>query len=190
VLTIEGCNDEGVNAGAVMSLDEGRTTAAFPRLAGPWYWAATDAVGGGGVTPGRWYVAVYRAGIVYTRVRHSKLMRTDDDGQSWETVFEENMGEPYQGTAKPVDFPSRLAYNPQRPDDVFAVFERYEPNGDRGKEMMPTGFAIRMSHDAGANWTDLGAQNLSPVNDLAVGVDGRFLYAATSKGVYRLAIPQ
>lgn len=190
VLTVEGCNDRGMNAAAMMSPDEGRTIASFPPLGGPLYWAASAAIGGQGTGPDRWWVSVYRPGIEYTRIRHSKLMRTDDGGASWITLFEENMGEPYKGTAQPVDFVRRLAYNPGRPDEVFAEFEHYEPNGDRSREMRPTGYAIRMSLDAGATWTDLGAQGLPPRYALAVGADGRYLFAATVKGVYRLALPR
>jgi hypothetical protein len=43
-------------------------------------------------------------------------MRTDD-GETWTTVYEDHGGEPDKNTARPVDFVTRLAYNPQRPDD-------------------------------------------------------------------------
>ena len=188
VLTIEGCNDRGMNPAATISPDEGRTSSPFPDLGYP-PWAATDAVGGGGVKPERWYVAVYRPGIVYSRIRHSKLVRTDDDGESWTTVFEEESGDPYKNP-RPVDFVSHVAYNPQHPDDVFAVFERYEPTAENNREPKLSGFTIRMSRDAGATWSALGANGLPSVHSLQVGIDGRYLFASTPKGVYRLVLAQ
>ena len=47
-----------------------------------------------------------------------------------------------------------------------------------------------MSRDAGATWSELGARDLPKVSGLAVGIDGRYLYARTQKGVYRLALPE
>jgi hypothetical protein len=189
VLTIEGCNDRGMNPASQISLDEGRTTSPFPPLGGPVYWAADEAVGGRGVNPDRWYVSIFKPGIVYSRIRHSKLMRSDD-GETWTTVFEDHGGEPDKQTGRPMDFISQLAYNPNRPDDVFAVFRRYEPSQERLKGHDVVGFSVRMSRDGGLTWQDLGAPDPQSVNDLAVGVDARYLYAATAKGVYRIALPQ
>ena len=188
LLTVEGCISTG-DPISYMSYDEGRTSSYFPaidRLS----WASGPTVGGGGVSPGRWYAVVYRAGVLYNRIRHSRLMRSDDDGASWTTVFEEGSGEPYKGTAIPVDYVARLAYDPRHPDDVFAVFEHYVPDSDRYKELKPRSFTVRRSRDAGATWSELGARDLPEVSGLAVGVDGRYLYARTPKGVYRMALSQ
>jgi len=89
-----------------------------------------------------------------------------------------------------MDFVSTLTYDPQHPDDVFAVFERYEPNADRYEELKPKGFTVRMSRDAGVTWSELGARELPSAFRLAVGVDGHYLYASTRTGVYRLALGQ
>jgi hypothetical protein len=45
-----------------------------------------------------------------------------------------------------------------------------------------------MSRDAGATWSELGARALPKVTGLAVGIDGRYLFARTRSGVYRLAL--
>jgi hypothetical protein len=188
LLTIEGCISTN-DPISYMSYDEGRTSEYFPKI--DWrLWASGPTVGGRGVDPGRWYAVVYRLGVQYNRIRHSKLLRSDDDGASWTTVFEENSGEPYKGTAIPVDFVARLAYDPRQPDDVFAVFERYVPDGDAHGARRPRSFTVRRSRDAGATWSELGARDLPEVYGLAVGVDGRYLYARTSKGVYRIALSQ
>jgi hypothetical protein len=102
-------------------------------------------------------------------------------------VFEDDSGDPYKNP-RPADFISRLTYDPQHPDNVFAVFERYEPSSVPSQEPKAAGFTVRVSHDGGATWTDLGADGLPKVNDLAVGVDGRYLFAATGQGVYRLSL--
>jgi hypothetical protein len=187
LLTIQGCTVRGDPA-SMMSTDEGRTSSPFPNLGYP-SWAANAAVGGRGVNPGRWYVSLFRPNILYTRIRHSKVMRTDDDGATWTTIYEDDSGEPYK-SPKPVDFVSLLTYDPRRPDDLFAVFEHYEPSRDRFEELKPRGFTVKMSRDAGATWCEVGARDLPKVSSLAVDVDGRFLYAATAEGVYRLALNQ
>ena len=90
---------------------------------------------GGGSRP------LVRLAVPLQRALHPGLpleaVRTDDDGASWTTVFEEDSGEPYSKTRKAVDFVGKLTYDPRRPDYVFAVFERYEPNADRYKETDP-----------------------------------------------------
>ena len=39
-----------------------------------------------------------------------------------------------------------------------------------------------------ATWSDLGRQDIGAVSDLALGVDGRNLYAATDQGLWRLPL--
>jgi hypothetical protein len=41
----------------------------------------------------------------------------------------------------------------------------------------------------GTSWQRLGGSDLGVVNDVAVGIDGRNLYAATTAGVWRLHLP-
>jgi hypothetical protein len=40
------------------------------------------------------------------------------------------------------------------------------------------------------SWTDLGAPDAPSVTQLTLGVDGRYLFAATTQGVYRIALPR
>jgi hypothetical protein len=47
--------------------------------------------------------------------------------------------------------------------------------------------ATLRSDDGGQSWTDLGLAE-QKVNDLALGVEGASLYAATDKGVFRMPL--
>jgi hypothetical protein len=188
VFTIEGCIGRGMDPGPGLSFDEGRSVSSFPNQ--PANWGANAAVGGGGVSPDRWYVSLYRPGVAYTRIRASQLMRTDDGGATWTTVFESHGGEPDKKAGRPMDLVSELAYNPQRPDEVFAVFEHYEPHEQVGKEHTLAGYAVQMSRDGGMTWADLGAPAARSISDLAVGVDGRYLFATSGDGVFRIAVPE
>ena len=45
-----------------------------------------------------------------------------------------------------------------------------------------------MSTNGGSTWTDLTFPDAGDIHDLAVGIDGRNLYAATDNGVFRLPL--
>jgi hypothetical protein len=188
-ITIEGCTGRGGDPLPERSADEGRTTQRFPEFPSE-SWAANAVAGGGGVSPDRWYVSLFRPGIPYSRNRHSKVVRSADDGVTWTTMYEAEGGSPDQGEAKPVDFVSTLAYDPRRPDNIFAVMSHYEPSPERGAQHRLAGFDVRRSQDGGMTWNELGAPDASSVSQLAVGIDGRYLFAATDKGVHRIALPQ
>jgi hypothetical protein len=47
------------------------------------------------------------------------------------------------------------------------------------------GGAVAASLDGGATWADLGRQDIGAVSDLAVDVDGGWLFAATDQGLWR-----
>jgi hypothetical protein len=49
---------------------------------------------------------------------------------------------------------------------------------------------VTASFDAGRSWSPLGRQDLGTLYDLALGIDGQNLYAATDQGVWRLALAQ
>jgi hypothetical protein len=190
VLTIEGCTGRGMAPVGGMSPDEWDTVAEFP--GGPVAdWGASAIDGGRGVRPGRWYAAVYLPGVAYSRVIASKILRSDDDGVSWAKVFEADGGSPDRNTGKPTDFVGDLTYDPQHPDDVYAVFSHYEPSGVQFQPHKPTGFTVRRSRDAGVTWTDMGTEGIPPDAGgirLTVGVDSHYLYAATTMGVLRIAL--
>ena len=68
-----------------------------------------------------------------------------------------------------------LAYDPSFPDQVYAGLG----NG-----------AVKVSSDGGGTWRDLGRQDLGRLDDLALGIDGMNLYAATEQGVWRIRLMQ
>ena len=132
------------------------------------------AVGWRGVRPERLYMAVTVTSLVgpgkQTRPLGSVLRRSDDDGQHWQDVLDLTAeGVPDSGRSV-----TALAYDPGRPDTVYAA----------------VGAGVRVSADAGATWADLGRQDLPPIKDLALGVDGLNLYAATQAGVLRLRLSE
>lgn len=188
VLTIEGCTGRGQDPLSGLSPDEGRTVALFPDLRNP-TWGANAAVGGTGVKPERWYVSLFGHGVPNGNARKSKIMRTDDDGASWTTVLDANEWPSTTVPKQPIDFSNTLTYDPRRPDDVYAVFWRFEP--DPASSSAPSkaaGVVVRVSHDAGVTWADLGGGDLPAPTSLAVGVDSRYLFATTAQGVYRIAL--
>jgi hypothetical protein len=164
----------GADVGEVLrqSTDQGTTFA-------PWFSTIDDAtvvpdhypsrlVGGSGAAPNRFYLAANRD----TRLGGgSDLVRSDDDGMSWASVLE------YRGRGGPTD-PNvtlgGLAYDRSNPDRVYVGL-----TGD--------GSEVITSPDGGITWCSLGQQPIGAVRDLALGVDGRNLYAATDSGVWRFA---
>ena len=189
VLTIEGCTGRGMDPLASFSPNENRNLEIIPTAQSD-SWSANAAVGGDGVRPERWYVSLYRPGISYSRIRHSRVMRSDDDGLTWTTIFEDDGGAPDRNMAKTMDFVSELTYDRQRPDHMYALFNHYEPGEPAYKEHRQTGSTVRVSRDGGVSWSDLGVPDGQTVTELAVGVDGRYLFAATGHGVYRIGLPQ
>ncbi len=99
----------------------------------------------------------------------SRLFRSDDDGQTWAEVLagSEQDGRNFATTA--------LAYDPADPDRLYGGSGSAEPG-------------VRVSLDRGETWADLGGLGRL-VTQLALGVDGRHLYAVSEDAVYRLPLP-
>ncbi len=99
----------------------------------------------------------------------SRLFRSDDDGQTWAEVLagSEQDGQNFATTA--------LAYDPADPDRLYVGSGSAEPG-------------VRVSLDRGETWADLGGLGRQ-VTQLALGVDGRHLYAVSEDAVYRLPLP-
>lgn len=91
------------------------------------------------------------------------LFRSDDDGLNWNRIG---------GVDEEGSYISDLDYDPSNPDRVYMVVKES---------------SIQRSDDGGQTWTDLGLAG-QQVNDLALGIDGKNLYAATGRGVFRLPV--
>jgi hypothetical protein len=95
-----------------------------------------------------------------------RTLRSDDRGATWQQLDE-----------RQVDFDSdtfALAADPGNPDRIFALESAY---------------AARVSTDGGQTWAGLPPlPTRTTIADLALGVDGRHLYAATYNGVFRLPL--
>ena len=52
-----------------------------------------------------------------------------------------------------------------------------------------TGVVVKQTDDAGQTWNDIGTGAPGEIHDLVVGLDGRYLFAATESGVWRLPLP-
>jgi len=89
------------------------------------------------------------------------LYLSDDGGIDWTKI----------GTP---GYVSNLDYDPSEPDVVYVVLGESR---------------ILRSDDAGETWTDLGLSG-HRIHDIALGVDGKNLYAATDHGVLRLPLRQ
>ena len=76
-----------------------------------------------------------------------------------------------------------LAYDPAQPDHVFVGF-----SGVPSLDSIEAIGSVLASLDGGASWLSVGCQDVGPVHDLALGIDGRNLYASTDTGLWRLAL--
>lgn len=116
-------------------------------------------VGGQGATPGRFYVAMS------SEEQPSTVHKSDDGGITWNetaALSEKPAHEEIHG----------LAYDPIAPDRVWVA---------------PIKGSILVSDDGGKSWTGISPADWE-VSDLALGVDGANLYAATRRGVMRLTL--
>jgi len=152
-------------AGRDLSLSLSHTTdqgATWSRVFSPSRGYPELLVGGAGAAPTRYYLVAMRRGP--TEVG-GHLFRSDDDGANWrETRF-------FDGALV-----NGLSYDPTAPDRVYVGLGR-------------GGNSVLGSTDRGTTWTDLGLPDGSSVNDVALGIDGRNLYAATDTGLWRLPLP-
>ena len=77
-----------------------------------------------------------------------------------------------------------MAYDPNNPDNVYvarnAAFFGYPPT--------PVASGVAASTDGGQTWGDLGNQQMGTISDLAFGIDGRYLFLASDRGVARLPL--
>lgn len=123
-------------------------------------------IGGGGSNPTRLYAAM----LATVPAAPTDVYRSDDDGATWNSIYE------LQGPDTTTSSPNHLTamtYNPANPDQLF--FAVSGPGG-----------GVQVSQDGGATWSYLGqpTTNIGTVADLAIGIDGMNLYAATDQGLW------
>jgi hypothetical protein len=111
------------------------------------------------------------------------LLRTDDDGVTWieRLAYSGGGGMTPANDARPNVTLSSLAVDVGTPDRLYGSF-REQVKGQ------PETSVVRTSNDGGQTWTDLGQGLPVPAASLALGIDGRNLYAATESGVWRLTL--
>jgi hypothetical protein len=143
------------------STDQGATWAQTFRIQGT---IPVRLAGGQGRSPERYYLAAQ--GAVPMAASHS--VRSNDNGRSWQQL------RTYESTTQGGTSLRGLAYDPQTPDRVWV-----------GVGGISRG--VQGSADGGTTWTELELGERS-VNALALGIDARYLFAATDQGVWRLPL--
>jgi photosystem II stability/assembly factor-like uncharacterized protein len=136
-------------------------------------------VGGAGADPLRFYLAVNND----SRSGGSLLLTSADDGATWTTVLEHSGGGTMQGAKAPSTVITSLTYDPATPQRVFLAQQ------EKAVTLQGVGtHFVSGSGDGGASWSLLGRQQLPQINQLALGIDGRYVFAATEQGVMRIAV--
>ncbi len=167
---------ESRDQGVTWTTRFGSNQAAEPEFAFP-----DDLVGGRGAVPGHFYLAAQRD----FREGGSSLFRSDDDAASWAEVLAFRGGGSYREPDAPNVRIGGLAYDPDQPDRVYVALNR--TLGSASDQTWLGSLAL-VSADGGASWSDLAEQDLGRVADLALGIDGQNLYAATDRGLRRLRL--
>jgi hypothetical protein len=175
------------NRGADMAseYDTGTESGQMPRA---WSWGGSSghnliALSDVGV------VNVTDAGVVRNGA-HSQveIRRTDDDGATWTTVLSVDTkvtGEGNYASVEPIRLAAAsLVQDPTNPSVAYLAVNQLVP----GSKRITSRILLYTSIKQGA-WHDLETQDVGQVNELAVGIDGLNLYAATSTGLWRLPQP-
>jgi photosystem II stability/assembly factor-like uncharacterized protein len=137
--------------------------------------------GGDGTDPQRWYLAINRD----QRFGGSFLMRSDDDGRSWYAVLDHVGGGSEDPDKSKFSVTIRaMAYDAANPATVYVARNGAYPG------FPPTSVTsgVAVSGDGGQTWNDLGNQQMGSIADLALGIDGQYLFVASDRGVARLAV--
>jgi hypothetical protein len=112
----------------------------------------------------------------------SEVLRSDDDGATWTPILTFPHAYDQGVQVAPFIALDAIAYNPAAPDQVYvSTREVVSFEGEYGR-------GVKASMDGGATWSDLGTVDIGVVRDLALGIDGQNLYAATDTGVWRMSL--
>jgi photosystem II stability/assembly factor-like uncharacterized protein len=146
-------------------------------------------VGGQGAAPRRWYVGAVKD----SRIGGSLVFHSDDDGSDWQEILGFTGGGTDEATRRALDLGADapnvqlggLVYDPAQPDRLYVGL-----NDCLGDVLTPRTCTGRVltSADGGLSWPDVGGRTLARITDLALGIDGRNLYAATDEGLRRVPI--
>ena len=141
----------------------------------------TAMAGGQGAAPQRWYLAINRD----QRFGGSSLVRSDDDSASWTAILNYvGGGSAGTDTSQWSVTIAAVAYDPSHPDTVSVA-----RNGAFfGNPPHYVTSGVTTSTDGGQTWNDLGNQQMGTITDLALGIDGRYLFLASDRGVSRLSL--
>ena len=137
--------------------------------------------------------------------------RSMDGGQTWKRVTTFEMGnvrslvggqgaQPNRFYLAVIDRPQHTARLFRSDDDLASltpvldvpdatsVVVTYDPAAPDRVIVGTSGGGVQESADAGQTWAPLGQQDLGAIHDLALGIDGANLYAATDQGIWRYAL--
>jgi photosystem II stability/assembly factor-like uncharacterized protein len=136
-------------------------------------------IGGSGADPSRLILAAdndHRSG-------GSLVLSSPDDGKTWANVLENKGGGTATSSKDPSVTVGGLAYNPAMPENLYVGL-----NSNAYPFRSVNFSTTQASSDGGATWSPLGQQQLPPMRSMALGIDGLNLFAASSRGVMRLAL--
>ena len=111
----------------------------------------------------------------------SLLTRSQDDGATWTTILEFAGGGSMTGGGPSVGI-AGLSVDPTAPDRLLLGI-----NASQASNMLDS--QIRLSQDGGTTWTEISPPDFPVISDLAFGIDGRMMFAATGTGVWRATTP-
>ncbi len=183
--------DQGATWAPIFTAPTGPASFSDPRNAYP-----DLLVGGQGAEPSRFYLAVHRDPRL---LGGGSLFRSDDEGTTWTEVLAFRIGQTLAEPTAPLACApgpgcdpraptvrlAGLTYDPSAPEHLFVGLNEYNSSG---YQRVRNGSQVLASADGGTTWAALGPTDLGEIRDLALGVDGTNLYAATDRGVWRLTL--